>query len=232
MDRGAWSFKSWTQLSEWTIKAHTYKHICCFSVTKSRPTLGPQGLQHARPPCPSLSPRVCPSSCPLNQWYYPTISSSAAPFSFCLQSFPEPGLFQWVGYLHQVAKVLEISASVLPMNTQWWFPLGLTFLISLQSKGLSRVFSSTTVQSINSSALIVTFIFKLRKHIHDFTLKLENIIFASKSRFSVFNAYYFHVIAVIFKGQLSFSDHVLHWKEFSSLTSLYLKSGSVIPASG
>ena len=146
MDRGAWRVKSWTQLSDWTIKAHTYTHSICYcSVTKSCPTLWPQGLQHARPPCPSLSPRVCPSSCPLDQWCYLTISSSPAPFSFCLQSFPEPGSFPKSWLFTSGGQSIGALASVLPMNTQCWFPLGLTGLISLQSKGLWRVFSSTTI---------------------------------------------------------------------------------------
>ena len=97
------------------------------------------GLQHTRFLCPSLSPRVSSNSCPLSLWYYLTISFSVAPFCFCLQSF--------ISSSHQVAKGLGVSASssVLPMNIQSWFPLGLTGLISLLSRGLSRVFSSITV---------------------------------------------------------------------------------------
>ena len=102
-------------------------------------SLWPHELQHARLPCPSLSPTVCSNSCPLSQWCHPTISSSVTPFSSWLQPFPASGAF------HQVAVGASTSASVLPMNIQGWFPLGLTGLISLQSKGLSGVFSSTTV---------------------------------------------------------------------------------------
>ena len=104
--------------------------------------------QHARLPCPSPTPRVYPNSCALSWWCYPAISSSAVPFSSCPQSLPASGsfpmsqLFTWSG---QSIGVLA-SASVLPMNTQDWSPLGGTAWISLQSKGLSRVFSSTTVQ--------------------------------------------------------------------------------------
>ena len=102
-------------------------------------------LQHARLLCPPLSPRICSNPCPLSWWCHPTISSSVIPFS-CPQSFPASGLFQWIGSLHQVAKIgTSASASVLPLNIQDWFPLGWTGFISLQSKGLSRVFSSTTV---------------------------------------------------------------------------------------
>ena len=98
-----------------------------------------------RLPCLSLSPWVCSNSCPSSQWYHPTITSSVTLFSSCPQFFPAPGLFQWVNSSHEVAKILA-STSVLPMNVQDWFPLGLTGWISLQSKGLSRVFSNTTVQ--------------------------------------------------------------------------------------
>ena len=118
-------------------------------------SLWPHEPQHTRPPCPSPTPGVQPNPCPLSRWYHPTISSSVVPFSSCLQSFQHQGLFQWVSFSHQVAKVLEFSAStsVLPMNTQDWFPLGLTGQISLQSKGLSRVFPTPQFKSINSSAL-------------------------------------------------------------------------------
>ena len=106
----------------------------------------PHGLQHDTPPCPSPSPGVCSNSCPLSRWCRPTILSSAIPF-FCLQSFPESGsfpmsqLFTWGGQ----SIGASTSVPVLPMSIQDWFPLGLTGLISLLSKGLSGVFSSTTV---------------------------------------------------------------------------------------
>ena len=80
-----------------------------FSFSFVSNSLRPHGLQHARLSCPSLSPRACSNSCPLSQWCHPIISSSVALFSFCLQSFPASGLFQWVGSLHQVAKVLELQ---------------------------------------------------------------------------------------------------------------------------
>ena len=109
--------------------------------------LQPHGLQHIRFPCPSLSPRVCWNSCPLSQWRYLTISSSAALFSPCPQFFPASGsfpMFQLFTSGGQSIGVL-VSTSVLPMNIQGWFPLRLTSLISLQSKGPSRVCSSTTI---------------------------------------------------------------------------------------
>ena len=118
---------------------------CCCSVTRSSPTLWPNGLQHATLPCPSLSPTVRSNSCPLGQWCHPTISSSVAPFSSCLNLSQHQGIFQWVIFLSSGGQSTRASASVLPVNIQDWFPLGLTGLISLQSKGLSRVFCSTTV---------------------------------------------------------------------------------------
>ena len=107
-----------------------------------------RGLQHTRPPCPSPLPGVHPSSCPLNWWWHPTISSSASLSYSCLQSFPASGSFpvsQLFSSGDQSIGALA-SASVLPMSIQNWFPLGLAGLISLQSKGLSKVFSNTTVQ--------------------------------------------------------------------------------------
>jgi len=112
-------------------------------------SLWPHGLQHARPPCPSPTPGVYSNSCPLSRWCHPTISSSVAPFSSCLWSFPASGSFQRVSSLHQVAKVLEfkLQHQFFQWNIQDWFPLGWTGWISLQSKGLSRVFSNTTLQN-------------------------------------------------------------------------------------
>ena len=109
---------------------------------------GPHQPQHARPPCPSLTPGVYSNSCPLSQWYHPTISSSVISFSSCLQSSPASGAFPMSQLFISGGQSIRVSASasVLPMNTQDWFPLGQTGWISLQSKGLSRVFSNTTVQ--------------------------------------------------------------------------------------
>ena len=116
---------------------------CCrFSVTKLCLTLcRPMDLHHVRLPCPSLSPRVCSDSCPLNRWCYQIISFSVVPFPSCLQSFPVSRLFASGGR----SIGASASAVVLPMNIQNWFPLGLTGLI-LQSNRLSRVLSNTTVQ--------------------------------------------------------------------------------------
>ena len=110
--------------------------------------LWPHGLQHARPPCPSPTPGVYSNSCPLSQWCHPTISSSVVPFSSHLQSFPASGSFPMSQFFASGGQSTGVSAStqVLPMNSQDWSPLGWTGWISLQSKGLSRVFSNTTVQ--------------------------------------------------------------------------------------
>ena len=117
---------------------------CCRCVVVSD-CLWPHGLQHARLPCPSPSPRVCSSSCPLSWLWYLTISSSAAPFSFCLQPFPASGSFPVSRLFTSGDQSIGASASVLPMNIQGWLPLGLTGLI-MQSKGLSRVFCNTKGQ--------------------------------------------------------------------------------------
>ena len=96
-------------------------------------------LKHARPPCPSPTSRVHPNSCPLSRWCHPTISSSVVPFSSCSQSLPVSGSFQTSQLFTSGGQ--SISTSILPMNTQDWSPLEWTGWISLQSKGLSRVFS-------------------------------------------------------------------------------------------
>ena len=111
-------------------------------------SLRPHRLQHARPPCPSPTPGVYSNSCPLSWWCNPTISSSVIPFSSHLQSFPASGSFQMSQFFASGGQSIGVSASasVLPVNIQDWSPLGWTGWISLQSKGLSRVFSNTTVQ--------------------------------------------------------------------------------------
>ena len=133
------------------------KHLCQdhstggsvqFSHSVVSDCLQPHELQHARPPCPSPTPGVYPNSCPLSRWCHPTISSSVVPFSSCPQSFPASGSLQMSQLFASGGQTIGVSAStsVLPVNTQDWFPLGWTGWISLQSKGLARVFSNTTVQ--------------------------------------------------------------------------------------
>ena len=119
-----------------------------FSYSVLSDCLQPHGLQHTRPPCPLPTSRVYSNSCPLSWWCHPTISSSAVPFSSCLQSFPASGSFLMSQFFTSGGQSTRVSASasVLPMNSQDWSPLGWTGWTSLQSKGLSRVFSNTTLQ--------------------------------------------------------------------------------------
>ena len=126
-----------------------------FSCSVMSDSLWPHGLQLARLPCPSPTPKVYPNSCPLSWWCHPTISSSVVPFSSCLQSFPARGSFQMSQPFASVGLSIRVSdsTSVLSMNTQDWSALEWTGWIYWQSKGLSRVFSNTTVKSINSLAL-------------------------------------------------------------------------------
>ena len=120
---------------------------CCCLVAKLCLTLWLHRLQHARLSCPSLSPGICWNSCPLNQWCYLMISCSASPFSSCPQSFPASGSFLMSGLFSSDGQIIGAPtlASVLPINIQGWFPLGLTSLIVLLSKAFSSVFSSNTV---------------------------------------------------------------------------------------
>ena len=117
------------------------------------------GLQHTRLPCPSPTPRACLNSCPSSWWCHPTISSSVVPFSSYLQSFPASGSFPMSQSFASGGQSTGVSAlaSVLPMNIQGWFLLGWTGLISLQSKGLSRVFSKTTVEKHQFFSTLASF---------------------------------------------------------------------------
>ena len=119
-----------------------------FSRSAVSNSLWPREPQHARPPCPSPTPGVYPKSCPLSRRCHLTVSSSVIPFSSCLHSFSTSGSFQMSQLFASGGQNIVVSAStsVLPMNTQDWFPIGWIGWISLQSKGLSRVFSNTTVQ--------------------------------------------------------------------------------------
>ena len=133
----------------WKSYSNIYKFSSVqFSHSVVSNSLRPHEPQHTRPPCPSPTPRVHPNSCPLSGWCHPTISSSVVPFSSCPQSFPASVSFQMSQPFTTGGQSIGVSASasVLPMNTQDWSPLGWTGLISLQSKGLSRVFSNTAVQ--------------------------------------------------------------------------------------
>ena len=140
--------------------------LLLFSLPVMSDSLQPHGLQNIRPSCPSPSPEVCPSSCPLHQWCHPAISSSDTLFSFCPQSFPASGTFPMSQLFASDNQNTRALASVLPVSIQDWSPLRLTGLISLPCKGFSGVFSSTIVrrhqffeffQDINSSALSVLY---------------------------------------------------------------------------
>ena len=133
--------------------------------------LWPHEPQHARPPCPSPTPRVHPNPCPLSWWCHPTISSSVVPFSSCPQSLPASGSFQMGQLFSSGGQSIGVSASAsfLPMNTQDWSPLGWTGWTSLQSKGLSRVFSNTTVQKHRFSSAQLSS--QSNSHIHTWLLE-------------------------------------------------------------
>ena len=121
--------------------------LSSFSCSVVSDALWPHGLQHTRPPCPSLFPRICSNSCPLSQWCHPTILASAACFSFCPQSFPASGSFPMSQLSHQMAKVLELQLQ--HPFFQWILEGLISFRIDwfvLLSKGLSRIFSSITIQ--------------------------------------------------------------------------------------
>ena len=156
-----------------------------FSCSVMSKSLGLHGLQHARLPCPSSSPRASSNSCPLSQWWHPAILSSAIHFS-CLQSFPTSGSFlmsQLFSSSGQTILALA-SATVLPINIQDWFHLGVSGLISLPSNILSRVFSNIAVQkSINSLVLSIlygpalTSIHDYRKN-HSLTMTIQSVEFS------------------------------------------------------
>ena len=145
-----------------------------FSCSVMSDSLRPHEPQHTRPPCPSPTPEVHPNPCPLSQWCHPTISSSVVPFSSCLQSFPASGSFQMSQPFASGGQSTGVSTStsVLPMNTQDWFPLGWTGWMSLQSKGLSRVFSNTTVQKHQFFSTQLS----LQSNFHIYTWPLEKTI--------------------------------------------------------
>ena len=121
--------------------------------------LQPQGLKYTRLPCPLLSPRVYSNSCSLSHWWYLTVSSSATSFSFCLQSFWESGSFPESRLFSSGGQSIGASASVsvLPVDILVWFPLGLTSLISLQFRGLLRVFSSAIIWTTSFNSVVLSF---------------------------------------------------------------------------
>ena len=140
--------KTKNRITAWSSDPTLRHQSVQFSRSLVSNSLRPHGLQHARLPCPSPSPGVYSNSCPLSQWCHLTISFSVVPFSSRLQSFPASESFPMSQFFASGGQSIGVSASasVLSMNMQDWFPLGLTAWIFLQSKGLSRVFSNTTVQ--------------------------------------------------------------------------------------
>ena len=150
--------RDWTQVSSiackfftiWATREALYVEFNSvqFNCSVVSDSLWPHGLQHVRLPCLSPTPKAYTNSCLLRRWCHPTISSSVSSFSSCLQSFPASGSFPVSQFFASGGQSIGVSASalVLPVNIQDWCPLGLTGWISLQSKGLSRVFSKTTVQ--------------------------------------------------------------------------------------
>ena len=170
---------------------------------------GPHGLQRSRLPCPSPTPGACSTSCPSSWWYHPTISSSVVPFSFCLQSFPASGAFPRSQFFTSGEQSIgdSASASVLPVNIQGWFPLGWTGWISLQSKGLSRVLSNTTVQKCD--ALLWCFAFFIVQFSHPYmttgkTIALTRRTFVGKGMSLLFNMLSRLVIAFLPKSKCLF----------------------------
>ena len=145
---GFYSLNDWNIAPPSCNNQSIFSQFIQFSHSVVSESLRPHELQHARPPCPSPTPGVHPNSFPFSRWCHPTISSSVLPFSSCPQSFPASGSFQMSQLFTLGGQSTRVSAStsVLPMNTQEWSPLGWTGWISLQSKGLSRLFSNTTVQ--------------------------------------------------------------------------------------
>ena len=141
-----------------------YSLLWLFSCSVVPDYLQPHGLQHSRLTCPSLSPGACSNSCPWNQWYHPTISSSVIHCYSCLLYFTALGSFLMSQLFtsHGQSTGASVSASVLPLRIQEWFPLGLTSLISMQSKGLSRAFNHSSKASILGAQLSLW----LNSHIH------------------------------------------------------------------
>ena len=190
-------------------------------------SLWSHGLQHSRLPCP-LSPRVCSNWCLLSQWCHPIIFSSVVPFSSCPQSFPASGPFPVSQLFMSGGQSLGASVSVLPMNIQDWFSLGLTALISLLSKGLSRVFSNTTVRRHQFFSTQLFFIVQF-SHPHMTTGKTMTLaiwIFVGKMRSLLFHTLARFVIAYLSRSKYllisclqSQSTVILESRKINSVTS-------------
>ena len=195
---------------------------CQFSRSVVSDSLWPHGLQHARPPCPSPTPRACSDSCPSSRWCHPTILSSVVPFSSCLQCFPASGSFPMSQFFASGGQNIGVSASAsaLPMNIPDWFPLGWTGWISLQSKRLSRVFSNTTVQKHQFFGTQLSLWYN--SHIHTFTtgktIVLTRLTFVGKVMALLFNMLSRLVIAFLSRSKASFNFMiaVTIWSDFGA----------------
>ena len=202
-----------------------------FSCSVASYCLWPHKSQHTRPPCPSPTPGVHSNLCSLSQWCHPTISSSVNPLSSCLQSLPASGPFPMSQLFASGGQSVGASASALPVNTQDWFPLGSTGWISLQSKGLSRVFSSTTVQRHQFFGTQPFFIVQLS---HSYmttgkTIALTRWIFVDKVMSLLFNMLSRLVIAFLPRSKCL----LISWQQSPSAVILKprkIKSATVSPS--
>ena len=175
-------------------------------------SLQPHGPKHARLPCPSPTPGACSNSGPSSWWCHPTISSSVILFFSCLQSFPASGCFPMSYLCTSGGQNIGVSASVFPMNSQDWFPLGWTGWISLQSKGLSRVFSNTTVQKYQFFSTQLSL--WPNSHIHTWLLEKPIQTFISRVRSLFFNTLPRFVIAFLPRSRcllISWLQSPLQW---------------------
>ena len=174
-----------------------------FSYSVLSDSLEPQGLQHARLPCPSPTPGAYSDSCPSHQLCHATISSPVVLFSSCCQSFPASGSIQMSQFSASGGQSVgaSASASVLPMNIQDWFPLGWTGLNSLQSKGLSRVFSNTTVQKHQLSGAQLSL--QSNSHIHIYALV--------SLLFFIFHPWSFQCALQVTSFSLTKTSIISHW---------------------
>ena len=171
-------------------------------------SLQPWGLYHARLPCPSSAPRACSNSYSSSQWYHPTISSSVLPFSFCLQSSPASGSFPVSQFFVSGGQSIgvSVSASVLPMNIQDWVPWRWTDWISLQSKGLSRVFSNTTVQKHQFFSAQLFFMVQLS---HPYVTSGKTIALTRRTFVSKVMSLLFNMLSRLIKAFFPRGKHLL-----------------------
>ena len=177
----------WSDLAAaaYSFQNSLWQQLCCCSVSQHCPTLcNPMDCSTPGFLVIYPSPGACSNSCPLSQWCHPTISSSVVPLS-CLQSFPATGSFLMSQLIASGGQIIGASASVLPMNIQGWFPLGLTGFISLQTKGLSRIFTNTTVEKHQFFDAQPSL--GCNCHIHTWLLKMATALVSIKTRWKLTN---------------------------------------------